>query len=63
VRGILEPIYEKEFCDCSLGFRKGKSQIDAINKIEEYKEQGYKWVLDADIKWCNIATFGKYLSA
>jgi group II intron reverse transcriptase/maturase len=33
-----------------LGFRKGKSQIDAINKIEEYKEQGYKWVLDADIK-------------
>lgn len=50
VRGILEPIYEKEFCDCSLGFRKGKSQIDAINKIEEYKEQGYKWVLDADIK-------------
>jgi len=50
VRGILEPIYEKEFCDCSLGFRKGKSQIDAINKVEEYKEQGYKWVLDADIK-------------
>ena len=50
VRGILEPIYEKEFCDCSLGFRKGKSQIDAINKIEEYKQQGYKWVLDADIK-------------
>lgn len=50
VRGILESIYEKEFCDCSLGFRKGKSQIDAINKIEEYKEQGYKWVLDADIK-------------
>jgi len=50
VRGILEPIYEKEFCDCSFGFRKGKLQIDAINQIEEYKEQGYKWVLDADIK-------------
>ncbi|PTV91644.1 group II intron reverse transcriptase/maturase, partial [Halanaerobium saccharolyticum] len=50
VRGILEPIYEKEFCDCSLGFRKGKSQIDAINQVEKYKEQGYKWVLDADIK-------------
>jgi group II intron reverse transcriptase/maturase len=50
VRGILEPIYEKEFYDCSFGFRKGKSQIDAINIIEEYKEQGYKWVLDADIK-------------
>ena len=50
VRGILERIYEREFCNCSFGFRKGRSQIDAINKIEEYKEQGYKWVLDADIK-------------
>lgn len=47
---IMEPIFEKIFCDCSFGFRPGRSQIDAINKIEEYKEQGYKWVLDADIK-------------
>ena len=46
----MEPIYEEIFCDCSLGFRKGKSQIDAVNKVEEYREQGYKWVVDADIK-------------
>ena len=50
VKQIMEPIFEKIFCDCSFGFRPGRSQIDAINKIEEYKEQGYKWVLDADIK-------------
>lgn len=50
VKQILEPIFEKIFCDCSFGFRPGRSQIDAINKIEEYRKQGYKWVLDADIK-------------
>lgn len=50
LKRILEPIFEKVFCDCSYGFRPGRSQIDAINKIEEYREQGYKWVVDADIK-------------
>lgn len=50
VKRVMEPIFEKIFCDCSFGFRPGRSQIDAINKVEEYREQGYKWVLDADIK-------------
>ena len=50
LKRILEPIFEKVFCDCSYGFRPGRSQMDAIEKIEEYREQGYKWVLDADIK-------------
>jgi len=50
VKRILEPIFEKIFCDCSFGFRPGRSQIDAVNKIEEYRTQGYKRVVDADIK-------------
>ena len=50
VKRIMEPIFEKVFCDCSYGFRPGRSQMDAINQIEEYREQGYKWVVDADIK-------------
>ncbi|WP_425358459.1 group II intron reverse transcriptase/maturase [Acetohalobium arabaticum] len=50
VKRKIEPIFEKIFCDCSYGFRPGRSQMDAINKVEEYKEEGYKWVLDADIK-------------
>src|SRR6056297_2318082 len=50
LKRILEPIFEKVFCDCSYGFRPGRSQIDALNKIEEYREQGYTWVVDADIK-------------
>jgi len=36
--------------DCSFGFRPNKSAHEAIDKIEEYKKQGYKWVVDADIK-------------
>ena len=38
----LELIFDKEFCDCSFGFRKGRSQIEAINRVEEYRNQGYK---------------------
>ena len=50
VKEVIEPIYEEIFCDSSYGFRPGRSQIDAINQVEEYREQGYKWVVDADIK-------------
>lgn len=50
VRRVIEPIFEKIFCDCSYGFRPGRSALDAIEKIEEYRDQGYKWVVDADIK-------------
>jgi len=50
VRRIVESIFEKVFCECSYGFRKGRSAIDAINKIEDYRGQGYTWVVDADIK-------------
>ena len=50
VKRIMEPIFEKVFMDCSFGFRPNKSAHEAIDKIEKYKEQGYKWVVDADIK-------------
>ena len=50
VRQIIEPAFERVFCECSYGFRPEKSPHDAIEKIEEYKEAGYNWVVDADIK-------------
>ena len=50
VKRIMEPIFEKVFMDCSYGFRPNRSAHDAIKKVEEYREQGYKWVVDADIK-------------
>lgn len=50
VKSVIEPIFEEIFLDCSFGFRPEKSAHDAIEKIEEYRAQGYKWVVDADIK-------------
>lgn len=46
---IIEPILEKEFEECSFAFRKGRSVRQAVYKIKEYYESGYKWVVDADI--------------
>ena len=46
---ILEPLFEAEFENCSFAYRKGHSWRQAIQKVREYYEQGYRWVLDADI--------------
>jgi len=46
---LIEPILEKEFEECSFAFRKGRSIKQAVYRIKEYYEQGYKWVVDADI--------------
>jgi group II intron reverse transcriptase/maturase len=46
---VIEPILEKEFEECSFAFRKGRSVKQAVYKIKEYYESGYKWVVDADI--------------
>jgi len=45
----IEPILEKEFEGCSFAFRKGRSVKQAVYKIKGYYEQGYRWVIDADI--------------
>ncbi len=49
-RQVIEPIFEKDFSDNSFGFRPGRSCHGAIKRVEEYKKQGYRYVLDADIK-------------
>ena len=49
-RQIIEPIFEKEFSDNSFGFRPGRSCHDAIKRVEQYKQEGFHYVLDADIK-------------
>lgn len=46
---LIEPVLEKEFEECSFGYRKGRSVKQAVYKIKEYYEQGYHWVVDADI--------------
>ena len=46
----LSDIYEPHFSEYSYGFRKGRSQHDAMNKVLEYLNDGYEWVIDLDIE-------------
>lgn len=46
---VLTPIFETQFENCSFAYRKGRSVRQAILKVREYYDQGYRWVLDADI--------------
>ncbi|MDP2604154.1 MAG: reverse transcriptase domain-containing protein, partial [Deltaproteobacteria bacterium] len=46
---VLEPLFEKEFEDCSYAYRRGRSYLQAIQKVKQYYDQGFRWVVDADI--------------
>jgi group II intron reverse transcriptase/maturase len=46
---VIEPVLEKEFEECSFAYRKGRSVKQAVYKIKEYYDKGYRWVVDADI--------------
>jgi len=47
---ILEPVYEQEFLPFSFGFRRGRSQHDALEYLrEQCFEQKVQWVLEVDL--------------
>jgi len=52
VLNVLEPIFEEVFLDCSYGFRPERSIQDAVERIIEYRSEGYTWVVDSDIEAC-----------
>ncbi len=47
---VIEPILDHEFHDRSYGFRHGRSAHDALRVVEQKLEEGYRWVVDADLK-------------
>jgi RNA-directed DNA polymerase len=47
---ILEPIFEADFLDCSFGFRPGRSAHQALDRIAEHLQDGYREVYDADLQ-------------
>ena len=49
VLDTVEPVLDREFEVCSFAYRKGHSVKDAVYMIKEYHEQGYNWIVDADI--------------
>jgi len=47
---VLQPLFEPLFSDASYGFRPNRNPIQAVRKVQEYLEQGYEYIVDADIE-------------
>lgn len=47
---IIDPIIDPQFSDNSFGFRKGRNAHQAIEKAKEYYQEGYRTVVDCDLK-------------
>jgi RNA-directed DNA polymerase len=47
---VLEPIYDATFSDSSYGFRHGRGCHHALEQVEALLEEGYVYVVDADLK-------------
>jgi len=50
IRRLLQPIFERQFHNASFGFRPGRNCHMALARVLELHDQGYRVVLDADIK-------------
>ncbi|MGH8553485.1 MAG: group II intron reverse transcriptase/maturase [Methylococcales bacterium] len=49
VTRVLTPVFEAEFEDCSYAYRKGRSVDQAVRRVIRLRDEGYGWVVDADI--------------
>ncbi|MEJ8766107.1 group II intron reverse transcriptase/maturase [Oceanobacillus sp. AG] len=47
---VIDPIIDPQFSENSFGFRKGRNQHQAIERAKEYYQEGYKVVVDCDLK-------------
>lgn len=45
----MEPVLEREFDDCSFGYRRGRGVRMAVERVYQLHRQGYRWLVDADI--------------
>ena len=46
---VLQPIYENTFYKGSYGYRIGRSAQQAMERVKEYAEDGYKFVAEVDL--------------
>lgn len=49
-RQVIEPIFEKEFLDCSYGFRPGRGCKDALREVVRLLHEGHLYVLEVDFR-------------
>lgn len=50
IRQVIEPIFEKHFAPHSYGFRPGRGCRDALRQVQQLLDEGYRYVVDADLK-------------
>lgn len=50
IKLVLEPIFEKEFRECSFGFRPGRSCQQALRRVHKALNSGKGFVVDADFR-------------
>ena len=46
---VISPIYEPLFSEGSYGYRPHRSAQQAIQKVRDYAEEGYKWAVCLDL--------------
>lgn len=49
VLNIVEPLFEAQFEEVSFAYRKGRSVKKAVLRIKEFRDRGYRYVVEADI--------------
>jgi CRISPR-associated protein Cas1 len=47
---VLTPVFEAEFEEVSFAYRRGRSVDQAAARVAALRDQGYRWVVDADIR-------------
>lgn len=50
IRRLINSTFESRFHDNSFGFRPGRNCHQAVERLLQYARQGYKYVVDVDIK-------------
>ncbi len=46
LKSVIEPIFETGFSGSSFGYRPGKNAKQAIERIDEVRDEGHEWVVD-----------------
>lgn len=46
---VLDPLIEAELAATSFAYRRGRSWKDALAAVERFRDEGYTWVVDADV--------------
>lgn len=50
IRRLINPTFESRFHNNSFGFRNGRNCHQAVERLLEFARQGYRYVVDVDIK-------------